>query len=556
MQNAALARVFDEIADYLELAGENPFKIRAYRRAAEAIADFATSIEDAAENGELEKIDGLGTATIAKTHEFLATGTVRLLEFQRSKYPPGLLDVLRVPGLGPKKVALLYKERGIDSIEKFAEALENGGLNGVAGFGPKTIENLKTNLKRLAQLTTRLPLSSAVVVAARLKNALREKHPGLEIFDAGSLRRGTDTLGNLNFVVKGDDPAVLDAFLALPHVLDVVSRDETRAVAKVHPGLEADVTLAKAENFGSTLFFRTGSRAHIEALGEAPNLEGFASEEEIYVSLGADYIPPELREGRGEWEAARAKKLPRLVEVADLRGDLHTHSTWSDGAATIRQMAQAAKERGDAYLAVTDHSKALAMANGLDAKRLREQAKEIAEVQSEFPELKIFRGIECDILRDGTLDLDDEILAELDVVIGSVHSAFNLPEAAQTERMIRAISHPLLHFIGHPTGRVLGVRAPYEVDIPALIEAASIHGKALEINASERLDLKDEHAFLAREKGVLLSIDTDAHSPRMLSNLSFGVQTARRAWCEAKDVLNAKSLDELTLWLQQARKSS
>jgi DNA polymerase (family 10) len=545
MQNVAIARVFDEIADYLELAGDNPFKIRAYRRASEAIVDFPSPIEDAAENDQLEEIEGLGAATIAKTKEFLATGTVRLLEFQRSKYPPGLLDVLRVPGLGPKKVALLYKEKGIDSIEKFSEALSSGGLVGVAGFGPKTIENLKTNLKRLSQLTARLPLTDAVQVATRLKNALIEKRPGLEIHDAGSLRRGCDTLGNLNFVVKSDDDSVLDEFLALPHVLEVVERGEASAKARIHPGVEAEIVLSSSENFGSKLFFHTGSRAHIENL----EVGQFADEAALYQHLGTPFIPPELREGRGEWEAAKAGKLPNLLVETDIKGDIHTHSTWSDGGATIAQMAQSMTERGYQYFAVTDHSKALAMANGLDAKRLREQAKEIAEVQSQFPDLKIFRGIECDILRDGSMDLDDEILSELDIVVASVHSAFNLDEKTQTDRIINALSNPHVTFIGHPTGRVLGVRAPYEVDIPALIEAAAHYGKALEINASERLDLKDEHAFMAREKGVLLAIDTDAHSQRMLSNMHFGVTTARRAWCESKDILNAKNLVELTAWL-------
>lgn len=549
MQNAALAQVFGEIADYLELEGDNPFKIRAYRRAAEAVADFPTPIEDAAESGALEQIEGLGAATIAKSREFLATGNVRLLAYLRSQHPPGLLDVLRVPGLGPKKVALLYKERGIDSIEKFAENLENGGLSGVAGFGPKTIENLKTNLGRMAQLSARLPLSSAVVVANRLKNALREKRPETEIHDAGSLRRGCDTLGNLNFVIQSDDATILDDFLALPTVLETLEKSENRALAKVHPGLEVEIVVAPPENFGAILFGRTGSRAHAQHVDE--RLLGFASEAEIYAYLNCDFIPPELREGKGEWEAARARKLPELVEERDIKGDLHTHSTWSDGAATIRQMAEAAVARGYAYFAVTDHSKALAMANGLNAQRLREQAEEIAEVQADFPDLKIFRGIECDIMRDGTLDLDDEILNELDVVIGSVHSAFNLPETLQTERIIKAISHPLVHFIAHPTGRIVGVRAPYEVDVAALIDAAKHYAKALEINASERLDLKDEHAFAAREAGVLLTINTDAHTPKMFPNLGFGVQTARRAWCESKDILNTKPLDELTLWLSR-----
>jgi DNA polymerase (family 10) len=545
MQNVALARAFEELADYLELAGENQFKTRAYRHAAEAIADFPDDIEDAAEDGRLDEIEGLGPATIAKTREFLATGTIRLLEFNRAKYPRGLLDVLRVPGLGPKKVALLYKERGIDSIEKFSAALENGGLNGVSGFGPKTIENLKISLKRLAQLTERLPLTEAVRLAQRLKGALLEKRPGLEIHDAGSLRRGCDTLGNLNFVIESADAGVLDDFLALPHVVETLNRGETSARAKIHPGLEVEIVLANPENFGSKLFFHTGSKAHVEN-HEVPD---FADEEAVYAHFDAAYIPPELRENQGEWKAAQTGKLPNLLIESDIKGDIHTHSTWSDGGATIEQMAQAMIARGYEYFAVTDHSKALAMANGLNAERLREQALEIAEVQAKYPQIKIFRGIECDIMRDGSMDLDDEILAELDVVIGSVHSAFNLDEKTQTERIINALANPLVHFIGHPTGRVLGVRAPYDVDIDELVEAAAYYGKALEINASERLDLKDEHAFLAREKGVPLVIDTDAHSQKMLTNLHFGVTTARRAWCEKGDVLNAKSLKDLTKWL-------
>ncbi|RYG63134.1 DNA polymerase III, partial [bacterium] len=337
MQNVELARIFDEIADYLELAGDNRFKIRAYRTASEAIADFPAPIEVAAENGQLEEIEGLGAATIAKTKEFLATGKVRLLEFHRSQYPSGLLDVLRVPGLGSKKVALLYKERGIDSIEKFTEALESGGLNGLSGFGPKTIENLKVSVKRLAQLTARLPLTDAEQVASRLKTSLAEKIPGLEIHEAGSLRRGCDTLGNLNFVVKATDNAVLDEFVKLPHVLDVIEQTESKARARIHPGVEVEIVVAKPEAFGSKLFFHTGSRAHVEGK-ELPN---FADEEAVFRHFGVPFIEPELREDKGEWEAAKNGKLPNLLLGTDIKGDLHTHSTWSDGSATIAQMAQA-----------------------------------------------------------------------------------------------------------------------------------------------------------------------------------------------------------------------
>ena len=547
MQNAALSRQFDEIADYLELAGDNSFKIRAYRRASEAILDFPSPIEDAAESGKLDAIEGLGAATIAKSQEFLATGRIKLLEFLRSKYPPGLLEVLRVPGLGPKKVALLYQEKGIDSLEKFADALENGELDGVAGFGAKTIQNLKTNLRRLSELSTRMSITTAHVLANKILAELREKLPETHIEIAGSLRRGCDTIGNLNFVAKADDAApVLAAFEDLGIVMEITTREENRLVGRAAPGIEVEMVVAAPEKFGSELFFRTGSAAHIQ------NANGdFAEENAIYAHLGMPFIAPELRENRGEIEAAKNGKLPNLLSQTQIRGDLHTHSNWSDGIASIRQMCELARARGYDYYAITDHSKALAMANGLNAERLQKQAAEIAEIQADFPDLKILRGIECDILRDGTMDLDDETLSQLDIVIGSVHSAFNLPLAEQTARMVRAIENPHVDVIGHPTGRILGARAPYDVDVFALIEAAKIHGKALEINASERLDLKDEHAFAAREAGVLLCIDTDAHSPKMLDNLHFGVTTARRAWCEAKDVLNAKPLDELLQWLSR-----
>ena len=550
MQNVPLAGAFEEIADYLELAGDNPFKIRAYRRAAEAVMEYPAAIEDASDD-DLENLDGLGAATVAKTREWGATGQIRLLEHLRRENPPGLLEVLRVPGLGPKKVKLLYKEKQIDSLEKFAIALENGDLKGVSGFGPKTIENLKVNLRRMAELSARMPITRAHVLAAKIGRAFAEKMPGVELQIAGSLRRGLDTVGNLNFVARAESAApALDAFAGLPIISEVGARNENSLRARTLTGMEVELTVAASANFGRALWFATGSHAHTDAV----ELHGdFADERALYAAAKAQYIAPELRENRGEWEAARANDLPVLVESTEVRGDLHTHSTWSDGVATIAQMAAAMAERGYEYFAVTDHSKALAMAGGLNAARLREQAHEIEAARAQFPNLLILRGIECDILRDGSMDLDDEILGELDWVIGSVHSAFNLPVEEQTARIIAAIRNPRVDMIAHPTGRVLGARAPYDVDVNALIEAAKSSGTVLEINASERLDLKDEHAFAARKAGVKLCIDTDAHSPKMLSNLEFGITVARRAWCQSSDIFNCQSAAQLQAWLQ-ARK--
>ena len=560
MQNAIIAKLFDDIADYLEVAGENSFKIRAYRRAAEAVAGFERPIEDATEGGELEKIEGLGQATAQKVREFLATGQIRYLDRLREEYPEGLIELLGVPNLGPKKVQLLYKERGISNIDQLNEAIARGELAGLAGFGPKTIANIQQGLVRLAEMSKELPLAAATNTAAGLIDSLRGLGSVERAEVAGAVRRGCDTVGSLDIVVATSVPeTVQEAFAASPFVLALETKSESLIEAKVRPGLTARLHCSAPADFGLALFLATGSVAHRDAaerIAAERGLSlragaGFATEEQLYAALGAAYIPPELREGGAEWEMAKRGALPELLELRDIRGDLHTHSTWSDGALSIRGMAEAALARGYSYLAVTDHSKALAMANGLDAKRLREQAREIAEVQAEFPALKILRGVECDIMRDGSLDLDDEILHELDIVVASVHSGFTLDEATQTARMIRALQHPAVDIVAHPTGRVLAVRPGYDVNIGALIEAAREAGTSLEINASERLDLSDVNASRAREAGVLLSIDSDAHSARMLPNVGYGVSTARRAWCRKSDILNTKSTEELLQWLKR-----
>jgi DNA polymerase (family 10) len=374
-------------------------------------------------------------------------------------------------------------------------------------------------------------------------------------------------MGDINLLAETEAPStLLRDFTVLPQALAVAEESESSACIRVRPGIAVRLRTSTSETFGSDWFFATGSAAHVEAARKLAEEKGFElradglfqgkkriagrDETEIFTALGAAFIEPELRENRGEWIVAQANELPNLITLGDIRGDLHTHSTWSDGNVTIRQMAEGCREKGYEYFAVTDHSKALAMANGLNAARLREQAKEIAEVQADFPDIKILRGVECDIMRDGSLDLDDEILHELDIVVASVHSAFSLDDVAQTARVIKAVSHPAVDILAHPTGRVLGVRPAYDLDIEAVIEAARASNTTLEINASQRLDLKDEHAFEAREAGVLLAIDSDAHSIRMLPNVGYGVLTARRAWCEKRDVLNAKSASELMRWLQ------
>lgn len=544
MQNAAVAQMFEDIADLLEIAGDNPFQVRAYKRAAEAVATYNGPIEDLSTT-ELRAIPGLGPATADKTREFLATGRVAFLEKLREEYPHGLLELIRVPGLGPKKVQMLYKERGIASVETLQSALSGGELNGLSGFGPKTLKNLESSLRRLGEMSTELPLFDALPLAILVRERLEAGGAKIEI--AGDVRRGRETAASLDWVAKGDEgqrAATATAFKNLPMLQELKGETGLRLDARLRPGVDATLHLAGPHDYGSVLFRATGSAAHLEEAARKGwrAEQDFADEAALYQSFDSAFIEPELREAG--WQTRSG-----LVSLADIRGDLHAHSDWSDGNATIRQMVQAAQARGYVYHAVTDHSKALAMANGLDAKRLREQAKEIAEVQSEFPGVKILRGIECDIMRDGSMDLDDGILSELDWVVASVHSAFNLGEAEQTARMVRALANPHVHCIAHPTGRIVGSRPAYEVNIGAVIEAAKSYGKALEINASFRLDLKAEHAQMAREAGVPLCIDTDAHSTRMLPNIELGILTARRAGCTAADVLNAKPLDELLAWL-------
>jgi DNA polymerase (family 10) len=568
MQNAAVAQVFQEIADWMEVAGENVFKIRAYRRAAEAVAVYPDPIEDASESNALEQIEGLGAATVAKTREFLATGRVRELERLRAAYPVGLLELMRVPGLGPKRIAQLYQERKVNSIEALQNAITSGELKGLAGFGPKTIQNIQNGLTRLSETTSQMPLFEALRVSSNLAALMKRVDGVHDVSVAGDVRRGCETTERLQLVAQADDAqTTTETFARLPLVQQVVEHAGNIVRVCVHPGIEAELTASLASNLSAVLLRETGSDTHWQTAQQRAAQRGLelrddglfkngeqiaaSTEADIYAALGVPFIPPELREGQGEWEAAERGQLPDLVQIRDIRGDLHAHSTWSDGTASIRQMVAAARERGYEYHAITDHSKALAMTNGLDARRLREQGKEIAEVQAEFPNVKILRGIECDILRDGTLDLDDDILHELDIVIASVHSAFKLDEAAQTERMIRAISHPAVDLVAHPTGRIVGARPGYNVNIEAIIEAAHDTGTALEINASERLDLRDRHAMLARERGVLICIDTDAHSTRMLNNLQLGILTARRAWCQPQDVVNTKSTADLIAWLNR-----
>jgi DNA polymerase (family 10) len=556
MLNAAITELFRELATYMQIAGENQFKIRAYKNAADAVADLKEPVETLAFNRQLENIKGLGESSINKINEFLSTGKMQDLEKFRATYPAGLLDLLHLPGLGAKRIALLYETQGVDSLDSLRAALQTDQLKRLPGFDAKNIIAMRRVMDHWDELR-RLPLNQATRIAEQFLERLR-KCPVIEKIEiVGSLRRGKDTVGDIDFLAQGNNAEEAQKyFCGLRGVLQIVEQTTDVATIRVSPGVNISLEICDSANWGTRYFYGTGSKEHVRQATECAaeinaDLNAQPDEKNIYSLLNVSFIVPQLREGRGEWEAAAQNDLPQLIEQTQLRGDLHCHSDWSDGKSTIKQMARAARDKGYEYLAVTDHSKALAFTNGLDASRLRQQAEEIAELQSGFPDLRILRGVECDIMKDGSLDLEDDILHELDIVIISVHSEFHLDKIEQTERVIRALQHPAVHLMAHPTGRILGRRPSYEIDIDAVIAAASELGKALEINSSERLDLSDTNAFKARQQKVLLSIDSDAHSVNMLNNVKHGITTAQRAWCTEKDILNAKPLNELLQWLRR-----
>lgn len=571
VHNADIASAFNEIADLLEIRGENPFRIRAYRNASRLVGDAGREMHEAVQAGEdLTQLAGIGADLAKKITEFVTSGRLAFLDEVKAQFPPGLTDLLRVQGLGPKRVKILWKELGVESLAGLEKAAKEGRIRGLAGFGEKTEQNILQSLQTRTADDRRFRRASVIGYVEALSRHI-EAVPGVrQLAPAGSYRRGRETVGDLDLLAVADDPAaVMKAFTTYDEVQQVLAHGETKSSVILRAGLQADLRVVPAESFGAALQYFTGSKAHNVALrglaikkglklneyglfrGEDP-VAG-VDEPGIYRELGMAWVPPELREDRGEVDAAAAGKLPALVEEADLRGDLHNHSTWSDGAASIEEMARAAKARGYEYLAITDHSKRLTVANGLDEKRLLQQLDEVDELNRRLKGIVVLKGIEVDILEDGTLDLPDEVLGRLDVVVGSVHSKFSLSREKQTERILRAMDHRHFAILGHPTGRLLLERPGYELDMERVIAHARARGCFLELNAHpERLDLNDVHARMAKEAGVPVSIDCDGHSVRDLALSAHGVLQARRAWLEKDDVLNTRPLPALRKLLARA----
>ncbi|MPZ19871.1 MAG: DNA polymerase/3'-5' exonuclease PolX [Luteitalea sp.] len=563
MDNPAIAHVLSEIADLLEIKGENLFRVRAYRNAASAVADSGERVADLPDQA-LRQIPGIGKDIAGRIREFVESGQCRYHQELLAEFPPGVLDLLHLQGIGPKTVALLYSSRGIQSVEELEQAAKSGALRGLRGLGTKREQLILKAIDEWRQHAGRHLTPDAWEIATAVVAHLRSAAPQATLDIVGSLRRGADTCGDIDILACGAGGELMAAFVGHPHVERVLGRGETKSSVRLLKGYQVDLRLVTSESRGAAIQYFTGSKLHNIELRDRALKKGWKlneyglfragdgrrlagdSEEALYAALDLPIIPPELREMRGELEAAERDALPRLIEHRDLRGDLHMHTTATDGRDDVETMARAAQAAGLSYIAITDHSQALAMANGLDEARALAHAQRIREVDARLDGITVLAGVECDIRPDGQLDLAEDCLAQLDIVIASVHSAFNQGAEEMTDRVLRALECPYVDVLGHPTGRMLLRRDPYAIHVERVIDAAAARGVALEINSQiYRRDLSDTHARLARDRGATLVISSDAHSARAFGVLEWGVMTARRGWIEAGDVLNTRPLDEV-----------
>jgi DNA polymerase (family 10) len=566
MKNKELADLFEKMGDILEFKDENPFKINAYRKASRILVDLTQDIEEIAGRGELKKIPGIGEGMAQKIEEYLKTGKVSKFEEVRKGISDELIAMMDIPGMGPKTLALLHKEKRVGSLSQLEKAVENGSLLGLPGMGEKKVENIKRGIQLLQQSKGRMNLGMAFPVARKVVETLRKRTGSKMIEWAGSLRRMKENIGDIDILATGPDhEKIIQAFTHLPEVKEVLASGETKASIIVEGGLQIDLRVVEEDSYGAALQYFTGSKGHnirLRGIGRAKGIKineygvfkgdkkiGGKEERDIYRSLGMEWIEPELREDRGEIEAAQNHDLPKVVLESEIKGDFHVHSNWSDGSSSIEEVARAAQKKGYQYIAICDHSKSLKIAHGLDETRLMKQMEEIDRTNEKLKNFRILKGTEVDILSDGRLDLSDKVLEKLDVVIAAIHSGFKQDREKMTKRIIRAIENPLVNILAHPSGRLLGARNPYEVEMGEVMEAAKKYGKALEINAYfERLDLDDIHCRKAREMGIRVAIGTDTHHLDQMWMMSLGVAVARRGWLETGDVLNTLSLKELLKW--------
>ncbi len=570
VHNAEIANLFNRYAVLLEIKGENPFRIRAYRNAARTIENLPRDIGSLVEEGfDLTELPGIGGDLAHKISAIVHTEKFADLESIKKKFPVELAEFTTIPGLGPKRIRTLFDELKIKSAIELASAARAGKLKNVRGFGPKIEEAILKATSRQAPTERHVLLSAAEHIATRLVHHLRAVPGVAAVTVAGSYRRRRETVGDLDVLVTGTDGEnIVERFAGYDEIAEIQAKGTTRASVKLKSGIQVDLRVVPQRSYGAALVYFTGSKAHsiaLRALGMKRGLKfneygvfrkdkwiAGRTEADVYAKVGLPFIEPELRENQGEIEAARDGRLPELITLADIRGDLHVHTKASDGSSTILEMAEAARERGYEYLAISDHASRIGITHGLDARRLARQMAEIDRLNGKVKGITILKSAEVDVRPDGSLALDDDVLAELDIVTASIHAKFDLDAVAQTERLIRAMDHPAVNIIGHPTGRLIGEREPYALDLKRLAAAAKERRCCLELNAQPtRLDLSDSQVRLAKEIGTKLVISTDAHTPETLDYMRFGIDQARRGWLEASDVLNTRSLGALRKALER-----
>lgn len=582
MENLDVARTLTTLADLLEIQGASPFRIRAYRNAVATIDSLTRTLESMVENGEdLTELPGVGTSVAKHVTELLETGRITRLDEVSAEVPITLVELVRLDGVGPKKAKKLFDELGVKTVDDLEAALDAGTVQQLDGFGAKSAEKIRVAIEDHRKHTGRFQIHEAEKLIAGLFEHVRSA-PGVdEAIVAGSLRRRKETIGDVDILARyeGDGTPVVEHFVSFNGVARILGAGETKGSVLLHSGLQVDLRVIPGRSFGAALQYFTGSKEHNVAVRTRAVRQGLRvnewgvfrvpedaspdelgkedgerlagdTEEGVYEALGMAWVPPVLRENRGEVEAAVAGELPELVRLDQIKGDLQMHSTWSDGAVSLEEMALACRDLGYEYIAITDHSQAMAMVQGLTPERAREQWAEIDEIRERIDGIEIFKSVEIDILKDGSLDMPDDVLEELDVVVISVHSFMDMDRSTMTDRVLKAMAHPAVDILAHPTGRRINRREPFEMDVEAVLEAAADLGVAVELNANpNRLDLRDTHVYRARELGVPVVISTDAHAPRGLTDMRFGVDQARRGWLAPEDVLNTRSLSDFRAWL-------
>jgi DNA polymerase (family 10) len=568
MRNAEVASVLDELADVMELLGEDRYRVASYRDAATRIEHLAEPVEDMYATGRLQEVHGIGKSIAAKIAEYLQTGSISALEERRRRVPPAAITLMNVPGIGPKRAMALTRELHVETVADLEQAIESGAVGALPHIGEKVAQHILRELRARKAAPQRLPLGVALAAAEEVMRQLRACPAAREMAAAGSIRRMKETVGDIDILVASESPTeVVSAFVRLPVTRQVLSAGEKRASVLTHSGQQVDLRVIAPESWGAALQYFTGSKEHNVKLRNLAIKNGLKlneyglfrgetqiagrTEEEVYKALSLPWLPPEIREDTGEVEAALAGHLPQLLSQEDIKGDLHCHSRYSDGASTLEQMAEAAAARGYEYIAFTDHSQALGVTGGLTEDEFREQHARIRALQASFPGTRLLCGVEVDIRADATLDCSDDFLDECDIVVASIHSALHRSREEQTARLVAAMENPRVDIIAHPTGRLTGRRPGYDIDLGAVLDAAARTKTALEVNGQpERLDLNGDAVRAAMERGVTIVVNTDSHHADQLAHMRFAVATARRGWATPASVLNAGGAAEVVRWLK------